>query len=212
MQATIEVQAMELASLASLEAEIEAGHESIRQGGARIQRAIAGIKEQALWAEATDKGGKQIYGSFEHYCQVRWGIQKTEAYDRAMAGNIANQMISAGVPETLIPDGTKTLNALADVPVSERRAVLEAAQASGEVISTAIRRIATPEVGHIYAVTEPSSAKDCKTIIKIPEHSKTLTPSQTILNNLSASAVAVAKYPIGKLKCVTRPRAITANT
>ncbi|MEM6432279.1 MAG: hypothetical protein AAF773_00250 [Cyanobacteria bacterium P01_D01_bin.115] len=168
METTIDVtaQAIEPTNLAGFEAEIEAGHEAARMAGARIQRAIAAIRQQRLWATEIDKGGNPVYESFEHYCRVRWDIGHTVAHKNAAAGNIANEMLEVGVPESAIPSKTSHLIELGAAPPETREAVLVVARKTTDKSLRAedIKKVAKLRIEQPYRVIEPTSPMVGKTV------------------------------------------------
>ena len=147
-----------VSQLGQLEAEINTGLSLIREGGAKIQRAIFQIKEQRLWAEVRDAFEQPIYESFIHYCQVRWGMSQTSAYEHALAGKVANELLEAGVDESALPDANSHYQVLDEVKPGHRADVLKQAQAQSEGKPTAevIRKAAKLEAGQSYKVTDPT--------------------------------------------------------
>ncbi|MEO0533267.1 MAG: hypothetical protein AAF215_05315 [Cyanobacteria bacterium P01_A01_bin.123] len=144
--------------LGQLETEIDNGLALIREGGARIQRAIFEIKERRLWAEVRDAFEQPIYQSFTHYCEVRWGMSQTSAYEHALSGKIANELLEAGVDEDGLPSSNSHYQALDEVEPGQRADVLQQAreQSDGQPTAEDIRKAAALEVGKSYKVIDPS--------------------------------------------------------
>ena len=116
-----------LRRLAQLEAEIESAK---RQS----QRAAFEIKEDQLWQEAG-------YESFPHYCKERWGWEKSNAYDMAIAGHTINHLLDSGVPEEAIPQSTSALAAIAQAPTQQQASVLQETQArDGKVTANGVKK------------------------------------------------------------------------
>ncbi|MEO1444777.1 MAG: hypothetical protein AAFV46_00815 [Cyanobacteria bacterium J06635_11] len=144
--------------LGQLETEIDKGLALIREGGARIQRAIFEIKERRLWAEVRDAFEQPIYQSFTHYCEVRWGMSQTSAYEHALSGKIANELLEAGVDEDDLPSSNSHYQALDEVEPGQRADILQQAreQSDGQPTAEDIRKAATLETGQSYKVSDPS--------------------------------------------------------
>ena len=157
MEMTIDVTAK--SQLERLESEIEEGLTVIYQVGAKLQRALAEIRDQQLWKDVTDALGNPVYQTFEHYCQVRWHSARQTINDHALAGRVAAEMLAAGSTESDIPQRTSQLLALRDVEPDLRTTVLQQAREvnGGRVTASAIERIKKvlkPEVGKSYRVVD----------------------------------------------------------
>jgi N6-adenosine-specific RNA methylase IME4 len=116
-----------LIRLAQLEDEIESAKR-------QAQRAAFEIKEDRLWKEAG-------YDSFCDYCKKRWGWEKTNAYDMAIAGGTINRLLDSGIPESEIPESTSALTEIAQVEPSAQATVLQETQArDGKVTASGVKK------------------------------------------------------------------------
>lgn len=163
---TLDIQAVQLPTLEALEDEIQQGFDVLR-------RALFQIRDRQLWAEVTDGYDNPVYESFEHYCEVRWQLGRSQANNYALAGRVEQEMLAAGASEYQLPRKVEHGIALKDVEPSDRLEVLKTAQqiTGGQPTTEAIhqaRKIVRPEPGQKYEVVEPSN----------PYHGETITANE----------------------------------
>ncbi|MBD2261409.1 hypothetical protein [Pseudanabaena sp. FACHB-2040] len=135
------VEAEPAARLAQLEEEIQASLTQIDEGRSRLWSAVAAVKNEELWREAG-------HPNFISYCKERWGWEKSNAYDNAIAGEVYQSLVLSGAAENELPQSLGAMRELAKVPESERMEVLQQAQVAtgGRVTGKAVRNAARPKV------------------------------------------------------------------
>ncbi|MBE7384429.1 MAG: hypothetical protein F6J95_023820 [Leptolyngbya sp. SIO1E4] len=159
---TVEVEGVTVDRLSQLEGEIQDGLEMVYRGSAKMQRALAEIRGHQLWTEVVDRFEQPVYTSFKHYVEVRWHLDRQTANKHALAGVVANEMLSAGVSEERLPNKTSQLLELKPVKPEQRLEVLETAEemGGGKATAATIRAV----VGESYRVTEEGNPHHGKTI------------------------------------------------
>lgn len=139
--------------LHGLEIIIQRGRASFIEVG----KALAAIKAEGLYAEE--------FGTFEAYCQKRWGFGKAYAYQLIQGSKVVGKL---SPEKSSMLDSQRQVQALTSVPEPEREQVLEAAsqQAASEGRKMTARDIQTasapqPSTQHpppaTYPPTDPLS-------------------------------------------------------
>jgi SAM-dependent methyltransferase len=109
----------ERAELQALERRIETGLSAYIEAG----KALKEIRDSGLYAE---------YGTFEAYCDQRWGISRSRAYQLLKAQDVVSSL-STFVDK--LPEREAHVRALAEVPEAQRAEVWQTAVSSPEPVT-----------------------------------------------------------------------------
>ena len=117
----------ESARLVALECEIEKGRKTFVEVGL----ALAEIRDNRLY--------RSDYGTFEQYCQEKWGFKKSYAYQIIDSASVAKSM-------SAVADigSERAARELAKVSPALRAEVVEKAAATGKVTAKSIREASEP--------------------------------------------------------------------
>src|SRR5262245_59700090 len=122
----------EAEALVELEATIEAGLRSFVEVGSALLK----IKEGHLY--------RSTYGTFESYCQGRWGFGRAYGDRIVMATRVAEQLTAAGLPA---PETVHAAFPLASLPEAERAEAWQEANASGKATHRKVKAIVDARKG-----------------------------------------------------------------
>lgn len=109
-----------------------------------IQKGIDGFKAagEAL-SEIRDSGLYREYGTFEQYCEVKWGFSRSRAYQFIEAEKTVNKLLTAGIDSTELPENEAQARALAAVPPEKQAEVWTQARVGGKPSAARIKAIAS---------------------------------------------------------------------
>jgi hypothetical protein len=126
--------------LAELEERITEGLSLIQQGRDKIWAAAVAVRDEKLWQIGD-------HASFETYCETRWGWGRSNAFANAQAGEVLAGLKESRTVDSLIPESTAAMVALAQVEPEQRPAVLQKIAATGATpTAKAVRDTAEAEL------------------------------------------------------------------
>ena len=105
-----------------LEQRVRVAYTRMQHNQRRLCLALSHLRQEQLWRDITDPRGKSVYSTFDEYCKHFLGISKSEAHNKALAGDVLRTL--HGIPEDWKPKSADALAALNQVPEDERERFL----------------------------------------------------------------------------------------
>lgn len=88
----------------------------------RLCLALSIIKEEKLWEDIVGRNGEAIYLNFSDYCETHLGIKRSNAYNKALAGDVIRSLV--GIPEEWKPKSAEGWAMLNQVDEERRESIL----------------------------------------------------------------------------------------
>lgn len=129
--------------LDQLENDIQTGAGLVEQGESLIWRSVAQIQAEELWK-------LDGYDSFEDYGKRRWGWERSNTYNNAVAGKVVVELEQAGISEAQMPTSVSQTLELKKAPPEQRSTALKMAiestggKTTAKAIKTAVAQLQPP--------------------------------------------------------------------
>jgi hypothetical protein len=93
--------------------------------------------------EIRDAGLYKQYGTFEQYCEKKWGFSKSRAYQLIGEAKVVHNLLASGIEPDALPENEGQARALAAVPPEKQADVWKQASAEGKATAAKIKAIAS---------------------------------------------------------------------